>query len=67
MRLKITKVNIEGIDKNDAFNILNELRSSGLTDKMVFHQEFPGLHKLYRLLNGAFDSAHEGVHFLRDD
>lgn len=63
MNLKIQEVDIEGIDKNMANDLMNELNAAIQTD-MVFTDKYPALYEFYKLLNGAFRSSHNGIHFI---
>jgi len=66
MKLKVTKVDLEGIDERQVFDLLNEIRES-VYDDFTFKSKYPQLKKLYQLLNGAFQTGKEGIHFLRGE
>ena len=63
MKLKVEEVNIERVNRNQAIEIMNELKKA-LGDDMVFSDKYPHLHELYKLLTGAFISVHHNIHFI---
>ena len=66
MRLKIKEIDIIAINESEAFDLRKELIELKVANDGAFTEKNPALYKLYRLLTGAFESSHEGVHFLRD-
>lgn len=63
MQLRVTKADLEGISKDYALQLKNEINKA-TGGKLYFTDEYPALTKLYKLLNGAFDSSVSGVHFI---
>lgn len=66
MRLKIKEVDIIAINESEAFDLRKELLELGVANDGAFTDKNPTLYKLYRFLTGAFESSHEGIHFIRD-
>jgi len=66
MRARVQEIDLEGIKKRDALELKNEINKA-TGGNLHFNNEYPQLKRLYKLLNGLFDSSHEGIHFIRDE
>ena len=66
MRLKIDEVTLTGIKEREGKALMNEIIKCKAYDGFVFGDEYPEMKKLFYLLQGSFDSAQVGVHFLRE-
>ena len=66
MKLEIEKVDIVGIDRKQALELKNELLS--IPDGCITFKKdkYPRLHELYQLISNAFDSSHNGIHFIKE-
>ena len=61
MKLRIQEIDLEGITKEHANELMNEINKA--TDgKLYFTQDFPRLKEIYELLNSCFRSSIVNVH-----
>jgi len=66
MRLKIDEVTITNITEKEGMGLINEIIKCKAYDGFTFGDEYPELKKLFKLLEGSFNSSKVGVHFLRN-
>ncbi len=63
MIFRPTKADLEGITKDYALELKSEINKA-LNGKLHFTKDYPALTKLYKLLNGMFDTTTNGVNFI---
>ncbi len=64
MQVEIQEINIEGIKRDFALELKNEINKATNGKLAFMPDEYPALTKLYALLKGNFDSSVHGVHFI---